>query len=304
MIKVNYDREAGTRCSAPTEEKLLVFNLSSSGNFPLTKKIPGQRPSFEESSKYRNLKKSILRYGKVYEPILITPDGYVLDGNHRLKIVKELWEKGIDVKVKVEVERDVPPEIVELLMVLQDGKSWSGEDFIRSQAEIGNKPAQYILELSERKVGFNQRGIFGLRNALVLTYGGIPSDNIMPVDLDPMVVVEAERLFEELNTILTMGNSGKVHIRQNNWSETFVKAWRRIRTNNVNTMKEDEEGVKTTIDTKVLNNMIDELGIELIGSNWAAFAKDVFSTARLGRWIGMIEKMVLQLYNAKHKRII
>ena len=126
----------------------------------------------------------------------------------------------------------------------------------------------------------------------------------MPEEIDPMIVIDAERLFNELNTILTLGNSGAGHIRQNNWSETFVKAWRRIRTNSVKTMKEDEEGVKTTIDTKALNNMIDELGIETIGLYWINYAKDVFSTARVGRWVGMIERMVLQLYAASKKNMI
>lgn len=302
MVNSKYAiRAAGTRCLAPTQKKTWVYTLANSQDFPIFKTIPGQRQSFEGSSNYKDLKKSILRYHKVFVPIVVTPDGYLTDGFHRTKIVKELWNSGIDVEITV-MEQEVPEESkIEVMSDLQKGKAWDGEDFIYSQAQRGNKPAQYILEVANRKVDFNLRGIFGIRSAIVCTYGGMPKDYIMPEDLDPQIVLQTEKLFSEITTLLTIGNSKKTHIKQNNWTQSFINAWRRIRTNDIKTQKEDEEGVKITIDTKALNNMIDEIGIEIIGEVWPAYAAETFSTSRLGKWVGMFERMILQLYASRDK---
>lgn len=298
MISADYSKVRGTRC--PLTKTASVYTLSNSNVFPDFKRIPGQRDSFESSKNYHDLEKSILQYKKVFVPIVVTPDGYLVDGVHRSKIARKLWDKGIDVEITV-IEQEIPEDDkAGVVATVQEGKAWGPEDFLKSQAELGNESAKYVLELAERPFEFSKRDKFGVRNALKLTYGGFPQGYMMPEELDPLIKINAERLFNEITLLFHYGRKSSNFIL-NNWTESFINAWRRIRMNAPNTASENEEGVKTVIDTRTLNAMIDDIGLTKIGTSWPCFAQKAFSTTRLGQWIEMFEKMILQLHAAQEK---
>ena len=275
------------------------YNLFNRENCPELKIIPKLQRGLSDTSKmsYKDLERSILTFGYAYQPILVSADGYILDGQHRWKIVENLWEKGINVGisiVKTPLVKSTDNNIRNVIIDLQKGHAWTPEDKLKSLAATGNETAKLILKLANNPLDITKKKKFGARNAFVLM--GMNPDNfdVIPEDVSQETVETANRLFEEVNTLLTIGK--KEYEKANNWTEAFVKAWRRIRLNDPSLKKENEEGEKTIVDTQALNNMIDSIGLVKLGVKWRAYADKALASGRIGRWVEVFERAIVQTY--------
>jgi hypothetical protein len=92
------------------------------------------------------LKKSI-EAGEVLNPILISPDFYVLDGQHRLVAKKEL-ERPIQYIINDTTCEEEYKEIIHAI----NSKSlkWSMFDYVIAYAKSGNEHYKFILDLKEK----------------------------------------------------------------------------------------------------------------------------------------------------------
>ena len=79
-----------------------------------------------------------------YQPILVSDEGYVIDGQHRLAACK---------KLKLPVPYIVMENAAHLTAVRQlnaNLKSWSYSDYVESYARMGNRDYQILLDFSEK----------------------------------------------------------------------------------------------------------------------------------------------------------
>lgn len=295
-----------TRCQTVNcNNEVQSFNLSTRENCPKLGTISINRELNDKTKmSYRDLEKSIRTYGCVFQPILISSDNYILDGQHRWKIVQSLWNEGIDVCISMVTAHNVKstdPDIMSIIIDLQKGHAWTPEDKVKSLAKAGNETAQYVLELANKQSAVFSKGKrFGIRNALVLM-GRNPADFDIPEIISQEDIKKFEKLYQEINFLITVGiKSGEI---ANNWTEALIKAWRRIRLSYENLEGLDSNGVKTPIDAKVLNNMVEEIGITEIAMKWRQYADvdSTFSSAKISRWLNMLYKTIIETHEWKTK---
>lgn len=104
-----------------------------------------------------------------FHPVLVTEDGYIIDGQHRIEAAKEL---GIDVHFIT-----IPDASLQTVQLLNSNvKSWTMRDFCESYAKLGNENYVRLLAFSDRynipiTVSANL-----LANKNVVTGGGAASD--------------------------------------------------------------------------------------------------------------------------------
>lgn len=292
MIKLHSNTAEGTRCLSANEVKF--FNLSTSQSFPDLKKINGNR----SLNNYSDLKKSIKKSKRVFMPVLVTNDGYVLDGQHRVKITKELWEEGVDVIIgllSIPFSSD-SKEVCDILIDLQKGHPWTPEDKVRYYACKGNETAKYVLTLANKSCPFLKSGRFGIRNAIVLL-GMNPNKFEMEEYISEREIEMCEKLFNELYILLNVGLDRKN--KANNWLETLIKAWRRIKLYDADLGGEDETGYKYFFKPKEVRAMLDEMGIEELAPNWysSAISNGAFASSKIGRWLDVFNDSIVNTHS-------
>lgn len=88
----------------------------------------------------RNVKKimnSIIKYGLI-SPIIVSEDGYIIDGQHRLAALIEL-----DMPVWYVVSKNVKENVVQEVNGCR--KNWTSKDWVESHAAHGNENYQCLL---------------------------------------------------------------------------------------------------------------------------------------------------------------
>lgn len=297
MFNKNFNA-IGTMCQRAKGVAIEGYDLSNCELLPKYRRIKGNRMLYELSNKYKALMKSITNFEWCFQPVFVTSDGYVLDGQNRLKIMRELWDKGVD-SVLLVLTLPFSADSLNIYKALQDVQQkmvWTPEDKINSLVENGNETAIFIRKLADEPMDFFKSGHFGIRNALVVM--GINPDKIngIPEVLEKDKRDEAQNLFEEIRTLLKYGREEFGRI--NNWLETFIKAWRRIRLGMAQE-GEDEKGVKTIISPSTLNERVKEIGVDAVGRDWATTARgqNAFSSAKLKRWVYVLERAINERYD-------
>jgi len=237
----------------------------------------------------------------VLNPILCDSNYNIYDGQNRWKIVNELWDTGEDIKVGISInpwltETESPKVRRTRLQVLQKNSPWTLTEKLKSLADDGNETAKYILKLAYEPVTYTKNGIYGIRNAFV-AMGRRPDDfdSTLPYVCGQDEYELSKRIFNETNLLLQLGI--KTSDKANNWTEAFIKAWRRIRTNDENLVKEDENGDRTVVDTKALNVMIDEIGLDIIGVRWRCYANEAYASGKIGRWASVLETAITNTFD-------
>lgn len=283
------------------------YDLSNCELLPKYKRIKGNRVLYEQTKKYNDVKKSVEDFLWAFQPVIVTADGYVLDGQNRLKISRELWDKGTD-SVLLVVTLPFTTDTIDThkaLIEIQKTRVWTPEDKINSYVELGNETAKLIRRLADEPMDFFKSGRFGIRNALTIM--GLNPETISEANLPAVISKEkqeeAERLFGEVKILLNNGR--KEFGRVNNWTETLFKAWRRIRLCKADA-GEDDKGVKTIVNPIVLNERLNEIGIEAVSLDWATTARSLnaFSTSKLGRWVYVFETAINDRYYWMQKKKI
>lgn len=297
MFNKNFNSN-GTMCQRAKGVTIEGYDLSNYEMLPEYKRIKGNRMHYEKSNKYQAVKRSISDFLWAFQPVLVTADGYVLDGQNRLKITRELWGEGIN-SVLLVVTLPFTTESLntyKALQELQKTRVWTPEDRINSLVELGNETAIFVRKLADEPMDFFKSGHFGIRNALVVM--GINPDKMdnLPSVLTKEKQDEVESLFDEISTLLKYGREEFGRI--NNWLETFIKAWRRIRLGMAQE-GEDEKGVKTIISPSTLNERVKEIGVDAVGRDWATTARgqNAFSSAKLKRWVYVLERAINERYD-------
>ncbi len=296
---INNLNSNGTMCQRAKGVTIEGYDLSNCVLLPKYKRIKGNRALYENSNKYNAVKNSISDFLWAFQPVIVTADGYVLDGQNRLKISRELWDKGTD-SVLLVVTLPFTTDTIDThkaLIEIQKTRVWTPEDKINSYVELGNETAKLIRRLADEPMDFFKSGRFGIRNAL--TVMGLNPETIseanLPAVLSKEKQEEAERLFCEVKILLNNGR--KEFGRVNNWTETLFKAWRRIRLCKAD-VGEDDKGTKTIVNPIVLNERLNEIGIEAVSLDWATTARSLnaFSTSKLGRWVYVFETVINDRY--------
>lgn len=301
-MKKNLFDSASIRCLA--ESTTRWYNLETREFCPVIYNKENRRILPEERAKRRRLEKSIRKYGMVLQPVLCNSKGEAYDGERRFRVVHDLWEEGIDVAIPVTINPlldkfKTSAEKRSVLIALQEGTAWTPLDKLTALKRDGNEYAENILHFAFEPVQFTSKGIFGNRNAMA-AMGRNPNDfDTLPYVCGFEEYNTGKQIFEETSKLLNMGV--KDGDKANNWTEAFIKAWRRIRTNDPTLCREDENGDRTVIDTKALNSMIDDLGLDYIGAHWRNFADKAYSSGKMGRWAGVLEDVIVNSYNYKYK---
>lgn len=97
-----------------------------------------------DKRKVSRLKKSIEETKQLISPIISDPDGYIIDGQHRLEALKEL-----KLPVWCVVRKSSNEVINELIQSNNVVDKWKQIDFCKAFAETGNKTYQNVLEVHE-----------------------------------------------------------------------------------------------------------------------------------------------------------
>lgn len=298
------NNSAGTRCLAETKTEW--YNLSTREFCPKLHRLNENRGLVPESKqRRRKLKKNIKEKGMVLQPILCDSDYNVYDGQNRWKIINELWNEGTDAILGITInpwlnENKTSEFKRSCLQALQEGTPWGPLDKLKALSDEGNEAAQCVLELAFKPSTFTKKGIYGIRNAFV-AMGRNPDDfETLPYVYSQEEYYTSKRIFDETMLLLKLGV--KSSDKLNNWTEAFIKAWRRIRTNDPNLKKEDENGDRAIINTKALNTMIDDIGIEALGNLWRCYADKAYATGKTGRWASVLEEAIMDTYKFKYKR--
>lgn len=298
------DKSAGTRYLAETKTRW--FNLTTRQYCPELFFLSENRGLISvDKAKRRKLKKSILEQGMVMYPILCDSKLNIYDGQHRWQIVNELWDAGENIAVGIVInpwlDTDDTNKIRHRLITLQEGCVWSPFDKLKSLSEQGNETAQTILKLAYEPVKYTSKGFYGIRNAFV-AMGRNPDDfETLPYVCGQEEYEFSKRIFDETKLLLTLGV--KTTDKVNNWTEAFIKAWRRIRANDKSLMKEDENGDRAVVNTEALNVMIDDIGLELLGTRWRAYADKAYSSGKMGRWATVLETAIVNTFDFKNRNI-
>lgn len=98
-------------------------------------------------SHVKKIKKSIRQVG-LLDPIKVSTDGYILNGQHRFCAIKELQEEGVFENIKYIIINDMDErEAIITLNSIQ--KELSITDYLEIYAKNGNKQYQKILDLAD-----------------------------------------------------------------------------------------------------------------------------------------------------------
>ena len=304
MAKVKFD-SASIRCLAESTTKW--YDLNTREFCPKVLHIDENRDTAPaERAKRRRLEKSIRNYGMALEPVMCNSLNEAFNGWHRWVIANKCWDEGINVVIGVTINPlldrfKTSEEKRQAIITLQEGTPWSPFDKLVSLKKAGNEYAENILHFAFEPVEFTSKGIFGIRNTMA-AFGRNPNDfDTLPYVCGLEEYNTGKRIFEETSKLLNMGV--KDGDKANNWTEAFIKAWRRIRTNDHTLLRENEDGERLnfTKETEALNNYIDDLGLDYIGAHWRNFADKAYSSGKMGRWAGVLEDVIVNSYNYKYK---
>lgn len=304
-MKNDFFGSASTGCLAESTTKW--YNLETREFCPkLLRSEENRSMPPVDRARRRRLKKSILKHKMVLEPILCNSELRIKNGENRWNIVNECWDEGINITVGITINPlldkfKTSKENREIIIDLQEGTVWSPLDRLKSLSEDSNEYAENILHFAFEPVQFTSKGIFGIRNSMV-AFGRNPNDfDTLPYVCGLEEYNTGKKIFEETSKLLNMGV--KDGDKANNWTEAFIKAWRRIRTNDHTLLRENEDGERLnfTKETEVLNNYINDLGLDYIGAHWRNFADKAYSSGKVGRWAGVLEDVIISCYNYKYK---
>jgi hypothetical protein len=116
-----------------TRKPFEVFETKEYSQF---KKIDYNRAI--SKSNVKKIMKSIIEYGLIV-PIVVSEDGYIIDGQHRLEALREL-QMPVWYVVSQNIKRDIVQEVNGVR------KNWTSKDWIESYAEKGNVDYKLLLE--------------------------------------------------------------------------------------------------------------------------------------------------------------
>jgi len=121
-----------------------IFTSKTTAKFQTFKGEPTTQFKFYKSNReinkrnLKNITNSIKIYGQLH-PILVTSDGYILDGQHRYLALKEL---GFEIWYTINTEKG--KEVIEEMNNIH--KHWSNVDRVMNQAEDGFKDLALLVE--------------------------------------------------------------------------------------------------------------------------------------------------------------
>ena len=122
------------------------FEVFETKNYEIFKHIDYNRDV--NASNVKKIKESMTRYGLIV-PIVVSSDGYVIDGQHRLEALREL-----QMPVWYIVSQNIKEDIVMEVNAIR--KNWTMRDWVNSFANKGYLEYQKLLELFDE-----YRGVFG-----------------------------------------------------------------------------------------------------------------------------------------------
>lgn len=135
-----------------------IFTSKTTAKFQTFKGEPTIQFKFYKSNReinkmnLKNVTNSIKVFGQLH-PILVTSDGYILDGQHRYLALKEL---GSEIWYTVNTEKG--KEVIEEMNNIH--KHWSNVDRVKNQAEDGLKDLELLVEqINIYKDKFKQNAI-------------------------------------------------------------------------------------------------------------------------------------------------
>ena len=111
------------------------FEVFETTDYSMFKKIDYNRSV--SRSNVKKIMKSIIEYGLIV-PIVISEDGYIIDGQHRLEALIAL-----DMSVWYVVSQNVKEDIVQEVNGVR--KNWTSKDWVDCYAEKGNESYQRLL---------------------------------------------------------------------------------------------------------------------------------------------------------------
>ena len=122
------------------EEKSVAYNVYTTNNYDLFKRLTGNRDIPE--SRISKIIDSIQKIGWVHNPIVVNEEMEVIDGQGRLTALRRL---------KMPVEYIIAPGAgtKECVYMNMNMVNWKLPDFIKSYAELGNENYQRLLKLME-----------------------------------------------------------------------------------------------------------------------------------------------------------
>lgn len=126
-------------------------------------KLVGNRDVTSENH-VRDLMESISKNGYDGAPIVINEKYEIIEGQHRIEAMKRL---GIE-KVPARIVYGANLETVRRLNNIH--KKWTVNDFVDSNAELGDIPAKYVRELSR---AYPKVQLSYVLSAITCTYGGV-----------------------------------------------------------------------------------------------------------------------------------
>jgi len=118
--------------------KLEVKQTTDYGKF---KSVTGNR--FIKNRHVEKLSKSILEKNLLpYQPVIVTRDMFIIDGQHRIEAAK---------KLDIPIYYTIVPELKlnDIQMLNANMKVWNLRDFVESYAKVGNKNYSTLLEFSD-----------------------------------------------------------------------------------------------------------------------------------------------------------
>lgn len=257
-------------------------------------------------SNVKRLYQSIKEFGIVFVPIQVTIDGYIIDGQHRYNILKKLAEEGVEVIYHIETvpfsSKDIDRKAVQ---AIQYKNVWNPEDKLESIAKDFENPdraafAQYLIDLARREF-CSVRGVFGVRNALVLASLNPNTFEENLPEFSPSTVEAIEQLYREIVELLTVAKQQEPRLSYNNWVEAFIKVWVAIRTGNDRKLKVDGNNFEVPITASALNEMIGKIGISALASNWVCYAGEALGGTSVSAWGNIIVKAIFCTYNTMSK---
>jgi len=143
-------------------------------------------------TKNKELERVIEKNDKLkYNPLIVTPDKEILDGQHRLTIAKKLGKPVYFIVDNEGDKRDVQDLNV-------GNKNWSMNDHLHHHAKLGNKDYKYIAEIQKN----HRISLSTLLDAFC--YGSRdPKNNVfkrgeMRVKFKPEEIAEALRCYDEI----------------------------------------------------------------------------------------------------------
>lgn len=137
-----------SRISTGTSDDKVIYQVYESKDYDKFKRLLGNR--YLTRAKVSKLKKNILRFGWLRNPILVNENFEVIDGQHRFEALKELG-------YPIEYVVDEGTSLTECQALNLAQTNWGQIDYIRSYAENNIEDYVYLNDLVMRyeKIGIN-----------------------------------------------------------------------------------------------------------------------------------------------------